>query len=139
MIFKDKNDRYSAVDNKSSFEGVVDVAEKGFAFVVLEGQDDIFVSRDNLGDAMDGDIVVVTLKRHQTSGSKREGYIERIVKRGLTQFVGTMTINRKDEFGFVIPDKKSIKYDVFVKGKNLGEARNGQKVLVSLTKYPEKG
>ena len=139
LIFKDKNDRYSAVDNKSSFEGVVDVAEKGFAFVVLEGQDDIFVSRDNLGDAMDGDIVVVTLKRHQTSGSKREGYIERIVKRGLTQFVGTMTINRKDEFGFVIPDKKSIKYDVFVKGKNLGEARNGQKVLVSLTKYPEKG
>lgn len=139
LIFKDRNDRYAAVDNETSFEGIVDVAEKGFAFVVLEGQEDVFVSRDNLGDAMDGDTVVVTLKRNQTSGSKREGYIERIVKRGLTKLVGTMTINRKDEFGFVIPDKKSIKYDVFIKGKNLGDARNGQKVLVSITKYPEKG
>lgn len=139
LIYKDKKERYSRIDNETSFEGVVDMAERGFAFIVLEGREDIFVSRDDLGDAMDGDTVVVSLKKDQSSKGKKEGYIERIIKRGVTQFVGTMSIKNKDEFGFVIPDNKAAYYDVFVKNKNLGDARDGQKVLVSIVKYPEKG
>ncbi|MFB0971738.1 MAG: ribonuclease R, partial [Neofamilia sp.] len=139
LIFRDKKERYSSIDNDSSFEGIVDMAEKGFAFIVLQGRDDIFVSRDDLGGAMDGDTVIVSLKKDQSGRSKQEGYVERIVKRGVTQLVGTMSIMQKDEYGFVIPDNKSANYDIFIKNKNLGDAKDGQKVLVSIVKYPENG
>lgn len=139
LIYKDKKERYSLIDNATSFEGVVDMAEKGYAFIVLEGRDDVFVSRDDLGDAMDGDRVIVTLKEEQSHRSKQEGKIERIVKRGVTQLVGTMSIKDKAEFGFVIPDNRAAHYDVFIKNKDLNDAKDGQKVLVSIVKYPEKG
>lgn len=139
LIYKDKKERYSLIDNATSFEGVVDMAEKGYAFIVLEGREDVFVSRDDLGDAMDGDRVIVTLKEEQSHRSKQEGKIERIVKRGVTQLVGTMSIKDKAEFGFVIPDNRAAHYDVFIKNKDLNDAKDGQKVLVSIVKYPEKG
>ncbi|NLD17349.1 MAG: RNB domain-containing ribonuclease, partial [Tissierellia bacterium] len=139
LIYRDKKERYSTMEDSNSFEGIVDMAEKGFAFIVLQGRDDIFVSKDDLGSAMDGDTVIVTLKKEQSGRTRQEGYIERIVKRGVSQIVGTMSIMPKDEYGFVIPDNKSANYDIFVKNKNLGEAKNGQKVLVSIVKYPEDG
>ncbi|NLW42600.1 MAG: RNB domain-containing ribonuclease, partial [Tissierellia bacterium] len=139
LIYRDKKERYSTMEDSNSFEGIVDMAEKGFAFIVLQGRDDIFVSKDDLGSAMDGDTVIVTLKKEQSGRTRQEGYIERIVKRGVSQIVGTMSIMPKDEYGFVIPDNKSANYDIFVKNKNLGEAQNGQKVLVSIVKYPEDG
>ena len=38
-----------------------------------------------------------------------------------------------------MPDDKSLGTDIFISKSNFGKARNGHKVLVQITKYPEKG
>ncbi len=138
LISKDKKERYKKFESDKSFEGKVDMAEKGFAFIIVEGRDDIFVSRDDLSGAMDKDTVIVTVKeKNKNEGQRDEGYIERIIERGTKEIVGTLSIRKDDEFGFVIPDDKSINQDIFIKGKNLNGGKNNQKVFVKITKYPE--
>lgn len=137
LIYKNRKDKYKDVNGDNIFEGKIDMAEKGFAFAVIEDREDIFISPDDLNSAMNGDTVIVKIKE-KTHGEKRdEGYVDKILKRGITQLVGTLTIKNKDEFGFVIADDKDVHYDIFVREEDFNGGENGQKVLVKLTKYPE--
>lgn len=130
LISKDKKERYKKFESDKSFEGKVDMAEKGFAFIIVEGRDDIFVSRDDLSGAMDKDTVIVTVKeKNKNEGQRDEGYIERIIERGIKEIVGTLSIRKDDEFGFVIPDDKSINQDIFIKGKNLNGGKKQPKSI----------
>lgn len=137
LISKDKKERYKAFEEQNTFEGKVDMAEKGFAFIIVEGRDDIFVSKENINSAMEGDTVLVNVFEEKTEDKRAEGRIEKIITRGTSEVVGTLSIIGKNEFGFVIPDNKNLQNDIFVKDRNLNGAQNGQKVLVSITKYPE--
>ena len=51
--------------------------------------------------------------------------------------VGTFQYNRN--FGFVIPDDKSLGSDIFIPKNGFGKARHNHKVLVKITKYPKRG
>ena len=42
-------------------------------------------------------------------------------------------------FGFVVSDDKRFGTDIFISKKHFGKARNNHKVVVKITKYPEKG
>ena len=44
------------------------------------------------------------------------------------------TFQNSKSFGFVVPDDKSIKTDIFISKKNFGKARNNHKVLVEIIK-----
>lgn len=138
LIFRNKNDKYKDVDNENIFEGTIDMAEKGFAFAVIEDREDIFISSDDLKDAMDGDKVIVKIKEKVPGEKRDEGYVVKIIKRGTTKVVGKFTHKGKDEFAFVLPDDKSIQYDIFISEDDFNGAKNGQKVLVKITKYPKK-
>ena len=45
---------------------------------------------------------------------------------------------KNENFGFVVPDNKNFGTDIYIQKKNFGKARNNHKVLVRITKYPEK-
>ncbi|MBQ9297688.1 MAG: ribonuclease R [Clostridia bacterium] len=49
------------------------------------------------------------------------------------------TYEKSKNFGFVVPDFKKLPTDIFVSKKNSKKAKNGQKVLVQITKVPKKG
>ena len=53
------------------------------------------------------------------------------------RIVGTF-INSKS-FGFVVPDDKKIKTDIFIPKANFGKARNSHKVIVEITKQAKNG
>ena len=109
---------------------------RGFGFVRVEGrEEDIFISKENSKKAMDGDIVKVRIldKKH---GSHEEGQITKIMQRNTTQIVGTFKKSRN--FGFVIPDDKKINGDIFISKSNWKNAKTDQKVVVEITKYPDK-
>ncbi len=55
----------------------------------------------------------------------------------LTRLVGTFKKSRN--FGFVVPDDRKIKEDVFISKSNWGKAKDNQKVVVSILKQPIKG
>ena len=111
--------------------------ERGFGFVkISEDEPDIFIAKKNKKDAMNGDIVEVKII-DENSGSSREGAIVQVVQRNTKQIVGTF--EKSKNFGFVIPDDNALGTDIFISKSNFGKAKNHQKVVVKLTKYPRKG
>ena len=110
--------------------------EHGFGFVKVEGEDsDIFISPRDTKGAMNDDIVTVKIlnKKH---GQNREGQVIKILKRGTKRIVGTF--QKSKNFGFVVPYNTKIKNDIFISKSKWGKAKNNQKVVVEITKYPEK-
>ena len=111
--------------------------ERGFGFVkISDDEPDIFIAKKNKKDAMNGDIVEVKII-DENSGSSREGAIIQVVQRNTKQVVGTFEKSRN--FGFVIPDDNTLGTDIFISKSNFGKAKNHQKVVVKITKYPRKG
>ena len=126
------------MEEKERIIGKFNAHEKGFGFVEVEGEEkkpDIFIPAKSINGALNEDIVEVEIVNE--SGKSKEGKIIRIVRRGKDTLVGTFQ-NSKN-FGFVIPDDKRFGSDIFISKKNFGKARNNHKVVVKITKYPEKG
>ena len=110
--------------------------ERGFGFVkISDDEADIFIAKNNKKDAMNGDIVEVKII-DENSGNSREGAIVQVVERNTRQVVGTFEKSRN--FGFVIPDDNTLGTDIFISKSNFGKAKNHQKVVVKITKYPRK-
>ena len=60
LIFKDSRKKYRVVDNERYFYGKLQTNAKGFGFLITENLDeDIYISRNNLNSALNGDEVVV--------------------------------------------------------------------------------
>ena len=118
-------------------EGIFRRHERGFGFVIVEDQeDDIYIAREDSKDAFSGDRVLVKLKK-KSNGLRQEGIILKVIEHKKDTLVGTFQKNKN--FGFVIPDDKKLCRDIFISKKNFGKARNNHKVLVQITKYPQKG
>ena len=111
--------------------------EKGFGFVKINDEiPDIFIPRKNKKDAMNGDIVEIKITDNMT-GEHKEGAVIKVVKRNTKEIVGTFEKNKN--FGFVVPDDNKLGTDIFIPKANFGKAKNHQKVVVKITKYPKKG
>ena len=118
-------------------EGIFRRHQRGFGFVIVEDQeDDIYIAKEDSKDAFSGDRVLVKLKK-KSNGARQEGIILKVIEHKKDTLVGTFQKNKN--FGFVIPDDKKLCRDIFISKKNFGKARNNHKVLVQITKYPQKG
>jgi len=107
----------------------------GKAYIIVPALDeDIFISANNTGKAFDGDEVKVMLfpKRGRR---KTEGKIIEIIKRSKEFFVGKIEISKN--FAFLIPDKITVPHDFFIPLSKLKGAKNGEKVVVKFTEWPD--
>jgi ribonuclease R len=116
--------------------GIVDHVNPRFAYVATGEEDskDIYVQSKDLGSALHGDTVKVSLLGKK-NGASPEGKVVEIVKRGRTRFVGRMEISKS--FGFIVPDFKKIYSDFFVYPENINGAKPNDKVLFEVTKWAE--
>jgi len=117
--------------------GTVALATARFAFVVREdGEgDDIRVFTDQLRYALNGDLVRVRLRGMRDG--RLTGDVVEVLRRERVEVVGRLQLNGKN--AFVKPDNRKAYFDVMVPGKELGDARDGDKVLVRITEFPEHG
>ena len=122
-------------EKKQEYAGLFMGNEKGFGFVRPEDSDtDIFIGKDCLHGALDGDMVQVSVEPG-SSGRRAEGRILRILKRANTRIVGYFRQDRKG--GIVHPDNRRISVDIQIPpGKTLG-ASTGHKVVVRITRFQE--
>ncbi len=122
---------------KTFVTGTVDMTADGSAFIVPddEFEKDIFVAPRKLRNALHGDKVKVYVFAKKTSGRKNEGEIVEIITRAKTDFIGVAKVS--DRFAFIIPDDRKMLHDIFVPINELHGAKNGQKVQVSITDWPE--
>lgn len=136
-IGKNRKNRYRVIEENYQ-EGIFRKNPKGFGFVKIDGQEDeIYIAKENAKDALNGDRVIIEIIEEKNKVKNAEGKIKRIVKHEKDTVVGTFQNNRN--FGFVIPDDKNFGTDIFISKSNFGKARNNHKVLVQITKYPQKG
>jgi ribonuclease R len=136
LVVRTRSNRYGLPQKMNLIRGRLTGHAKGFAFVIPDepGMDDIFIPPNEMNNAMHGDTVLARVAT-ESSGTRREGSIIRVLERGIQQMVGTYTESK--HFGFVLPDDKKFTSDIFIpKAASLG-AVEGHKVVVKLTTYPE--
>lgn len=121
------------------YTGKLMTHQKGFGFVRIEeeGQEDIFIPPPKIGSALNNDIVLVKLVRKATETQKNEGEIVEVITRYNKEVIGTY--QESQSFGFVIIDDKKFNKDVFISKKNSGNAKDGDVVIVEITKWPKDG
>ena len=134
IIFKTKKEKYILLKNCPSLKiGKLSLNKKGYGFVILEREEDLYIPEDMIHGATHDDIVLAEITRQ---GVKREGKVIRVLKRDLHDMVGEI-YSYKGKFRLKLDDDKK---DLIVilsseTTKNLVE---GHKVLVRLDKELDK-
>ena len=109
---------------KKELKGIFRGNQKGFGFVKIENmENEIYVSRGDTKDAIDGDEVIVKLLENQSREDKNpEGKIVKVVSHSRNTIVGTF--QKSKNFGFVVPNDKKMNTDIYVSKKNSKKAKN---------------
>lgn len=131
-IYMDDKGRYRTPGDKIK-TGTFSGTQKGFGFVIIEGeQDDIFIPENATKGAMHGDKVTILVSDEKT-GKRQEGMVLQILERGMKELVGTF--QKSKNFGFVLPDNQKFVQDVFIPKEHTKGAVTGHKVVVTITSY----
>lgn len=136
-IQKNRKSRYRLVE-KTYYDGIYRKNQKGFGFVRLEDrEDEVYIAKENSLDALNGDRVLIEILEEENKVKSAEAKVVKILKHEKDTMVGIFQNNKN--FGFVVPDDRNFGTDIFIAKKDMGKARSNHKVLVKITKYPEKG
>lgn len=119
--------------NMKKYTGTLMVRGRGVGYLTLPEYDkDIIIDTSDLGLALNGDTVEVSLKSKNSEG-RMTAKIDRIVERGNTDFVGT--IYEETGKAYLRPDNKRIHVRFELPGIS-GQA-SGQKAVVQIKDWKE--
>lgn len=137
-IIKTRNELYGLPEKMNLVVGVLEGNERGYGFVIPDDKEkaDIYISAEDMNGALHGDKVIARILKKGENGKREEGEILRVLSRANETIVGTFEHNKN--FGFVLPDDSKISMDVFVSKADMNGAKTNQKVVVEITRWPEK-
>ncbi|MBP5317940.1 MAG: ribonuclease R [Paludibacteraceae bacterium] len=116
--------------------GVIDRNYNGKTHLIPDdGGEKIFIADRNVNHAMKHDRVKVLLYA-KNRGRQPEGEVVEILKRDRTNFIGVLSL--QNGVAFVVVDNRILTNDIFVPMNKLGGAKDGQKVIVKMTDWPDK-
>ena len=128
VLYNTKKDRYILIKNCTNLRiGKLSLNKKGFGFVNLDKEEDVYIDSSNINGAIDEDTVLCELI---DKGIKREGRIIRVIKRDLSNLVGTVIV-KNDKFYLDLDDNNK---NVEVRLENTNNVVEGHKVYVKITK-----
>jgi len=128
--------KYRVISKADYVEGTIDMTSRKTAyFVSPEIEEDIFIPTNNLNKALDKDKVKVYIYNRRR-GRRPEGEVVEIIERHKTEFVGVIDIQKN--FAFVSTANAKMYTDIFIPKNKLGEAENGDVVLVKMEDWPAK-
>ena len=127
--------RFTLLSEAVYVTGKVDYVNPSYAYIVTEeGEDDIWVSKENLRSALDQDVVRVLLSQLRARAKHPVGKVVAIVERSKTTWVGEVV--QRGKAMFVVPTSKRMHDDILVKASNLQGAQQHDKVIVELMATP---
>ena len=136
-IIRTRFDTYGLPEKMGLVAGRFQLTSKGFGFVIPDNKGDrpdVFIPPRSLNGAMNNDRVLARVN-NDAHGKKPEGEILRIIVHANNKVVGIF--HQTGDFAFVIPDDKRIGQDVYVMRKHFNGAKDGQKVVVEITEWPQ--
>ena len=127
------NYKYRYNYTKNVITGVVDINKSGNGYVKNDVfKDDIFVSKKNMANSLNNDLVCVQITKK--NNSRVEGKVIQVKKRGQIRFIGV--IEKINNDGFFIPEDKKVNTHFFVPKNRLNAAKDKDRVLLKLTDWP---
>jgi len=127
--------KYKAIASRNHFTGIIDISSRGNAYVITEEmEDDVFIPNHKFNKALHLDEVEVYVYPKRR-GRKPEGEIVRVISRSKTSFVGVVEMQKN--FAFVVTKDPRMYTDIFVSKDHVGEATDGDKVLVDIIDWPD--
>ncbi|MDE1192622.1 MAG: ribonuclease R [Arachidicoccus sp.] len=133
---KHKNKKHITTKNTGSIElkGKLDLTRSGMGYIVIDGSKDkdILVRQQDLGVALDGDIVRVKVIKQSASG-RREGRVLEVVERKRTEFIGRLSV--REHFAFFIAASDKPMPDIYIPKNKIKNTPDNSKVIVRLTEW----
>ncbi len=115
-----------------TYEGIIRVRGKGTGFVGLEDfLEDILILTENLGFALDGDLVELELLE-PIPDERRQGKVVRVVEPVHSEFIGTVKQNEQGQY-YLHPD--NFRIHVRPQLPKATAADEGMKVVSKITKW----
>lgn len=144
LLVQTRKERYALPEALNLMVGRLIKNKKGFGFLVTDDpeEEDLFIPASDLNGAYNQDRVMVRIMENAGEPNKRgmkqraRGKVIRILERAQKVYLGTF-IKRK-HFGLVRPDDLTFGEDIFVEKKYFNDAKDGDKVLVEITQWPNK-
>ncbi len=129
IIHETKKEKYIMMrDCSSLFSGKLEIAKNGYGFLLQDEGMDIFISKDNLNNAINDDIVLVDVF---LKNGKREGKVIKILDRKLKKVIGEILYDNNKPTLLLNDEKLDIEVELENSFNNLVD---GHKVIVELTK-----
>ena len=133
IIYRSNKNKYMMLEDSHLKKGVMRVNKKGFGFVEVSGlEDDIYISSDNMNDAIHDDIVLVEITSKMNL-DRLEGRVLRIIERKISRYIGLIKFDKKG-IGHITLDDNKIKLDIEIPKDKAKNAVDGHKVVVELGK-----
>ena len=124
------------VESQDYYEGTIDMTSRKTAyFVCPDFSEDVFIPTNNLNRALDKDKVKVYVYNRR-KGKRPEGEVIEVIERNKTDFVGVIDIQAN--FAFVSTANPKMYTDIFIPKDKIGEAENGDVVLVTIEDWPKR-
>ena len=118
------------------YEGTIDMTSRKTAYFICdEFTEDVFIPTNNLNRALDKDKVKVYVYNRR-KGKRPEGEVIEVIERDKTEFVGVIDIQAN--FAFVSTANPKMYTDIFIPKDKIGEAENGDVVLVKIEDWPKR-
>lgn len=130
-IYHTNKDKYIDFEYSHLKKGKLDLNDKGYGFVVLKDEPDIYIDAKNINHATDGDLVIAEVIS-KTSGAKKEGRILRIAKRSYGPLIGEFV--NQDGKPTIIPNDKKFKQKVVLTKESTKDCVEGYIVVVNVIK-----
>ncbi len=130
-IYHTNKDKYIDFEYSHLKKGKLDLNDKGYGFVVLKDEPDIYIDAKNINHATDGDLVIAEVIS-KTSGAKKEGRILRIAKRSYGPLIGEFV--NQDGKPTIIPNDKKFKQKVVLTKESTKDCVEGHIVVVDVIK-----
>ena len=128
-VYRTNKNKYIIFKNSNLKLGVLMATKKNYAFVDIEGDEDVFIPPMFVNNAINGDKVVVEITSKK--GMKLEGRIVRIVERKLKEMVGE--VYYKNNKAFIKLDDEKVKLNICIDSDKTKGAMEGHKVVVKIT------
>ncbi len=134
-IYHTNKDKYMGFKYSHLKKGKISITEKGYGFVLLKEEPDIFISSKNLNGASDGDMVIAEIIS-KNSGAKKEGRILRVASKSYDTIVGEF--KTENDLFTIIPTDKKIKSKIVVTNDSAKDAVDGHIVVANYIKNIDK-
>lgn len=137
-IVKTRKEKYGLPEMMNIYRGMIKLSQRGYGILLPDepGAPEIFVYGRDLNGAMHEDKVMVRLQQKATLNQRPEGEVIRVITRASQELVGTF--EKGKQACQVIPMDSRQTYPINVRVGPKLKVSNGDKVLVSITKYPSK-